>query len=86
MFDLTNLCIKGSMYEFSVIYRNWICVSQLLKGGNFSKIYHGCYERDGEGKPRMVEMTLTRPIPTGCNLSTILCLRNELPMRLVVGR
>jgi hypothetical protein len=35
MFDLMNLCIKGSMYEFFNINRNWICVSQLLKGGSF---------------------------------------------------
>jgi hypothetical protein len=58
--------------NFSVINRNLICVEQLLKGGNFSKIDHGCYERDGEGKPRMVEMTLTRLVPTGCNFSTFL--------------
>jgi hypothetical protein len=31
--------------------------------GEFSKIDHVFYERDGEGKPRMVEMTLTKPIP-----------------------
>ena len=72
MFDLMNLRIKGSMYEFSIINRNFICVAQLLKGGKFGKIDHRCYERDGEGKPSMVEMTLTRPIPTGCNCSTVL--------------
>jgi hypothetical protein len=48
MFDLMNLCIKGSMYEFFVINRNWICVTQLLKGGKLSKIDHGCYEKDGD--------------------------------------
>ena len=72
MFDLMNLCIKGSLYEFSVININWICVAQLLNGGEFSKIDHGCYGRYGEGKPRMVEMTLTRPVPTRCNFSTFL--------------
>jgi hypothetical protein len=72
MFDLMKLCIKGSMYAFSVINRNLICVAQPLKGGKFSKIDHGFYERDGEGKPRMVKMTLTRTIPTGCNCLTIL--------------
>jgi hypothetical protein len=50
MFDLMNLCIKGLMYEFSIINRKWICVAQLLKEGEFSKIDHGFYERDGEGK------------------------------------
>jgi hypothetical protein len=44
----------------------------MLKGENFSKIYHGFYGRDGEGKPRMVEMTLTIPVPTGYNCSTVL--------------
>ena len=72
MFDLMNLCIKGSMFEFSVINRNWICVAQLLKGGKFAKIGHGFYERYGEGKPRMVEMNLTRIVPTGCNFSIVL--------------
>jgi hypothetical protein len=72
MFDLMNLCIKGSMYAFFVINRNFICVAQSLKGGKFSKIDRGCYERDGEEKPRMVDMTLTRPIPTRCNCSTVL--------------
>jgi hypothetical protein len=67
-----NLCIKGSMYEFYVIDRNLICVAQLLKGGKFSKIDRGSFERNGEGKPRMVDMTLTRPVPTGCNFSTFL--------------
>jgi len=60
------------MYEFYVININLICVAQLLKGGNFSKIDHGFYERDDEGKTRMVEMTLTRPVPTRCNCSTFL--------------
>jgi hypothetical protein len=60
------------MYEFSIINRNFICVAQLLKGGNFSKINHGFYEKYGEGKARMVEMTLTKLVPTGCNCSTIL--------------
>jgi hypothetical protein len=87
MFDLMNLCIKGSMYEFFVINRNLICVAQLLKGGKFSKIDHGCYEIYGEGKPRMVEMIQTRTVPTGCNFSIVLCRpRNELPVRMVVGR
>jgi hypothetical protein len=72
MFDLMNLCIKGSMYEFSVINRNLICVAQLLKGRKFSKIDHGFYEKYSEGKPRMVDMILTKPIPTGCNFTTIL--------------
>jgi hypothetical protein len=72
MFDLMDLCIKGSMYEFYVININWICVAQLLKEGYFSMIDHGFYERDGERGPRMVEMTLTRPIPIGCNCSTVL--------------
>jgi hypothetical protein len=58
----------------------------LLKGGKFSKIDHGYYERYGEGKPRMVEMTLTRLVPTRCNCSTILLPINELPVRMVVGR
>jgi hypothetical protein len=60
------------MYELYVINRNLIYVSQLLKGGEFSKIEYGFYERDGEGKPRMVEMTLARLVPTECNFSTIL--------------
>ena len=60
MFDLMHLCIKGSMYEFFVINIILICVAQLVKGGKFYKIDHGCYERDGEEKPRMVEITLTR--------------------------
>jgi hypothetical protein len=45
---------------------------KIVQRGKFSKIDHGFYERDGEGKPRMVEMTLTRPIPTRCDLSTVL--------------
>ena len=49
-----------------------MCVAQLLKEGKFVKIDHACYERDGEGKPRMVEMTLTKPIPTMRNHSTVL--------------
>jgi hypothetical protein len=52
--------------------RNLICVAHLLKGGEFPMIDHGFYERDGEGKPRMVEMTLTKLVPTWCNFSTVL--------------
>jgi hypothetical protein len=52
MFDLMNLCIKVSMYNFFVINRNLICVAQLLKGGKFNKINDACYERDGEGKTK----------------------------------
>jgi hypothetical protein len=73
------------MYEFYVINRNWICVAQLLKAGEFSKIDHQCNQRDDEGKPRIVEMTLTKPVPTRCNCSTILSPRNELLVRLVDG-
>jgi hypothetical protein len=54
--------------------------------GEVAKIDHVFYERYGEGKPSMVEMTLTRPIPTRCNCSIVLWPRNELPVRLVVGR
>jgi hypothetical protein len=54
------------LIEFEYVF------AQLLKRGKFSKIDHGCYERDGEGKPSMVEMTLTRPVPTGSNFSTVL--------------
>jgi hypothetical protein len=49
MFDLMNLCIKWSMYEFSIINRKWLCVAQLLKEMEFAKIDHGCYQIDGEG-------------------------------------
>jgi hypothetical protein len=44
----------------------------MMKGIKFAKIYHGFYERDGEGKPSMVEMTLTRPVLAGCNFSIVL--------------
>jgi hypothetical protein len=43
-----------------------------MKGEEFSKIDHGFYDKDGEGKPRMVEMNLTRPVPIGCNFSIVL--------------
>jgi hypothetical protein len=72
MFDLMNLFIKGSMYEDFVININLDMCFTTVERGEFSKIDHGCYERDGEGKPRVVEMTLTRPVPTGCNCSTVL--------------
>jgi hypothetical protein len=52
----------------------------------FAKIDHGCYEKDGEGKQRMVEMNLTRPVPIGCNCSVVLWPINELLVKLVVGR
>jgi hypothetical protein len=42
-----------------------MCCTTAERGEKFAKIDHGCYERDGEGKPSMVEMTLTRPVPTG---------------------
>ena len=71
MFDLMNPCIKGPMYGFLLLIE-FECVAQLLKGGKFAKIDHGCYEIDGEGKPRMVEMTLTRPVLTRCNCSSVL--------------
>jgi hypothetical protein len=54
------------LIEFEYVLHN------CMKGGKFSKIDHECYERDGAGKPSMVEMTLTRPIPTGSNFSTVL--------------
>jgi hypothetical protein len=57
-----------------------------VERGEFSNIDHGFYERYGEGKPRMVEMILTRPIPSGCNFSIVLWPKNELPAELVVGR
>jgi hypothetical protein len=60
------------MYEFFAINRNLMCVSQLLKGGKFSKIDHGFYKKDGEGKPRMVEMNLTKLVLIGCNFSIVL--------------